>query len=489
MQRPRDRSRREREHVDLEPQRAQKLLLGDAEALLLVEHDEAEILRDDVAREDAVRADEDVDLAGLELLEDPLLVGSRAEARHHLDGDREVPVALAERVPVLLRQDRRRTEDERLLAVQRDRESGANRDLRLPEADVSAHQPIHRPRGLEILLDGLDRLLLVLRLAVRERALEPLEPVAREVECLARRLLAPGVQGEQLTGELAHGRARTALEVLPGLPAELRQRGRARIRADVPRHLRELLVRDVQAVLSPEGEEQVVARDAGHVLRLEPEQATDTVVLVHDVVAHPQVGERLQCAPESRIRPRRPLAEDLGVGQKGDAELAPDESAARRADHEVQRRVRGQRCELVVDGCRDPTQEPLRAQRLPAMRKRHDDSTTLPQHPGELVLGLGEATRGDRRPLSLEHVCLGARQRVEPRGPLGRLCLEPLLLPDAHDVVELPDEVGSTVEEGNATLELGGSRSRRRATPGRDPAGAPAPGRRPPRRRNGGRAA
>ena len=79
------------------------------------------------------------------------------------------------------------------------------------------------------------------------------------------------------------------------------------------------------------------------------------------------------------------------------------------------------------------------------------------EHPGELVLGLGETSRCDRRPLSLEHVCLGARQRVEPCGPLGRLCLEPLLLPDAHDVVELPDEVGSAVEEGNATLGLGGS--------------------------------
>ena len=36
---------------------------GDAEALLLVDDHEAEALRDDVAREHAVRADQDVDLA------------------------------------------------------------------------------------------------------------------------------------------------------------------------------------------------------------------------------------------------------------------------------------------------------------------------------------------------------------------------------------------------------------------------------------------
>ena len=129
-----------------------------------------------------MRADEHVDLPLLELVENPLLVGPAAEPRHHLDPHREVAIALAERVPVLLREDRRRAQDERLTAVESDRERGTDRDLRLPEADVAADEPIHRPVGLEILLDGLDRLELVVCLAVRERALETLEPVAREVE-------------------------------------------------------------------------------------------------------------------------------------------------------------------------------------------------------------------------------------------------------------------------------------------------------------------
>ena len=62
VQRARDRCRAEREHVDLEPQLAQQLLLGDAEALLLVDDHEPELLRDHVAREHPVRADQDVDL-------------------------------------------------------------------------------------------------------------------------------------------------------------------------------------------------------------------------------------------------------------------------------------------------------------------------------------------------------------------------------------------------------------------------------------------
>ncbi len=67
VQRARDRRRAQRQHVDLEPQRPQQLLLRDAEALLLVEHDEAELLRDHVAAEHAVRADQHVDLARAEV--------------------------------------------------------------------------------------------------------------------------------------------------------------------------------------------------------------------------------------------------------------------------------------------------------------------------------------------------------------------------------------------------------------------------------------
>jgi hypothetical protein len=44
---------------DLEAQRAQELLLRDAEALLLVDDHEAELLRDHVAREDRCVPDED----------------------------------------------------------------------------------------------------------------------------------------------------------------------------------------------------------------------------------------------------------------------------------------------------------------------------------------------------------------------------------------------------------------------------------------------
>ena len=63
LQRARDGRRREREHVDLRAELLDALLVRDAEALLLVDDEEAEVLEVHVLREEAVRADDDVDLA------------------------------------------------------------------------------------------------------------------------------------------------------------------------------------------------------------------------------------------------------------------------------------------------------------------------------------------------------------------------------------------------------------------------------------------
>ncbi len=204
--------------------------------------DETEILRDGVPREDPVRADQHLDLPVAEVGEDPLDVGGLAEARDHLDADREVAVALAERVPVLLGEDRGRDEHQHLLAADGDGERGPERDLGLAVADVAADEPVHRPRRLEILLHGFDGARLVLGLAVRERGLEPFDPLLLDVVGDPGPRLALGVQLQQLTGHLAEVLARAGLEVVPGLAAELRERRRMRVGPDVAGDLADLLV-------------------------------------------------------------------------------------------------------------------------------------------------------------------------------------------------------------------------------------------------------
>ena len=80
--------------------------------------------------------------------------------------------AFREGLEVLARQQRGRHHDRDLLAAHRRDEGRAQRDLGLAEADVAAHQPVHRPAGAEIVEHAFDRGLLVLGLVVREAGAE-----------------------------------------------------------------------------------------------------------------------------------------------------------------------------------------------------------------------------------------------------------------------------------------------------------------------------
>ena len=205
-------------------------------------------------------------------------------------------------------------------------------------------------------------------------------------------------------------------------------------------------MRDVEPVVPPEGEEEVVAGDAGDLLRLEAEQLPDAVVLVDDVVADPQVGERGERPTEPRVGARRPLAEDLRVGQQDEAELAPDEPAPRRRDREAHAGVARQRApsgRIVLSTLRSSA-----PWRCASPRCGNVTTTRLPgaDEPEQLVLGLGEAARRDRRPLRLELERLPARERIELGGAVERDRRQALLVPDRAHLVRLPDEIGWAVD-------------------------------------------
>ena len=89
VQRPRNRRRAHRQHVDLPPQLLDLLLVRHAEPLLLVDDEQAEVAELDVLRQQPVGADDDVDLAGGQIGERLLLLGLAAEAADHLDANRE----------------------------------------------------------------------------------------------------------------------------------------------------------------------------------------------------------------------------------------------------------------------------------------------------------------------------------------------------------------------------------------------------------------
>ena len=159
VQRARDRRRGQRQHVDLRAQLLEPLLVRDAEALLLVDDQQAEVLEAHVARQQAVRADDDVDLALRQRRDRLRLLGLAAEARQHGDAHREVREALGERDEVLLGEHRGRRQHRDLLAAQHRQQAGAQRDLGLAVADVAADQAVHRHARLHVAEHGVDRLL------------------------------------------------------------------------------------------------------------------------------------------------------------------------------------------------------------------------------------------------------------------------------------------------------------------------------------------
>ena len=86
VQRARDRRRGEREHVGREPQLLEPLLVLHAEAVLLVDDDQPEVREDHVGTEQAMRADDDVDLAFARARRArPSAPSARLEAAEHRD--------------------------------------------------------------------------------------------------------------------------------------------------------------------------------------------------------------------------------------------------------------------------------------------------------------------------------------------------------------------------------------------------------------------
>src|SRR5712672_2853920 len=87
MQSTRDGSRGKRESVNVFANFFQALFVGYAEALLLVDDHQAEILEAYIFGEQTVRADDDVDFARFEGGENLFLLRGGTKAAEHLDSD------------------------------------------------------------------------------------------------------------------------------------------------------------------------------------------------------------------------------------------------------------------------------------------------------------------------------------------------------------------------------------------------------------------
>ena len=222
------------------------------------------------------------------------LLGGADHARELADPDGQAGEALAEILVVLAREQRRRHDDRRLLAVHRRDESRAQRHFRLAEADVAADEAVHRAAGREIVERRLDGVRLVLRLVVGEaRAEFVVEPLGRNE---ARRGSRHALRGDadEFARHLAHALLQPRLARLPARPAELVEFARLR---SVARQQFEILDRQEQPVAAGVVDFEAVVRRARRLDRLQADEAPDAVVDMDDEIAR---GQR------ARLPPARP---------------------------------------------------------------------------------------------------------------------------------------------------------------------------------------
>ena len=221
LQRARDGRGRQREAVHVGLHLLEFFLHADAEFLLLVDDEEAEVLEFEVFVGDGVGADEDVDFAALHVFVDLRLLLGGAETVEVVDAHRHPFQALAEGVVVLVGEDGARDEHGHLLRVAAGLEGGADGHLGLAEAHVAAHQAVHRRRVLHVVLHRHRRLLLVRRVLVLERRLELLLQLAVGAVGEPAAGLALGVEGDEVLGDVLHLPLGLLLQHLPRVAAQL----------------------------------------------------------------------------------------------------------------------------------------------------------------------------------------------------------------------------------------------------------------------------
>ena len=314
------------QHIHAALELLELFLLLDAEPLLLIDDAQPQVLEPDVLLHQPVGAHHHVDLAVGQLLQDLLLLlgGAEAGQQLHIDGVALQPPQKG--LVMLPGQDGGGDQHGALLAVQYALKDGPQRHLGLAEAHVAAQQPVHRLRGLHVMLDLGDAAQLVLGLLVLKALLEFGLPVAVRAEGKALGRAAPGVQLYQFGGHILH----RFFHPLPGaVPFDAAQPVQLDVllvpSADVPGHQVQLGYRDVQQVGAGVADLDVILGDALHLLLDDALKDADAVGDVDHRHAGGQVGQvaqRLALLPAATALLRIGAGRSApGAGEDGPAQF------------------------------------------------------------------------------------------------------------------------------------------------------------------------
>ena len=221
VERTRNRSRRERQHIDSGEHLLEFLLVSHAETLLLVDYYKPEILEFDVVLNDTVRTYQDINAASLQPAEYLALLRRGLMPRKKRDIDREALHAVAAGLEMLPCKHGRGNKYRALLPVFGALESRPESDLCFAESNVAAQQPLHRNRLHHVRLYLVNTAELRISLNIVEVRFEILlkRIVRREFVPLA--LHAAGIKLDKLGRHLLCCRLRFRLGLLPLIGVQL----------------------------------------------------------------------------------------------------------------------------------------------------------------------------------------------------------------------------------------------------------------------------
>ena len=277
-ERARDRRGREREDVDLGAQLPERLLLANAEAVFLVDDDEAEALEGHLVSEKLVRADHDVDRAVGDAFERLRRLFARPEAGELGDAHGPGRESVAEGLGMLLGEQGRRAEHGHLPARRDGDEGRAQRDFGLAEAHVAADKAVHRLARRHVVEDGADGGRLVGRLVECKALAEGLVVADVDGEDDALAGLAQRIEVQELGRRVADLLGRLPSRLFPVAASESVQRGVLGIGARVARDEVEVGDRHEELGLVLVVDAQKLGLSVGRVHVHEPLIAADAVL-------------------------------------------------------------------------------------------------------------------------------------------------------------------------------------------------------------------
>ena len=287
---------RQGQHIHTLGHLLQPLLVGNAEALFLVDDEKPKILEGYALLQQLVGTDDEIHIARTQVCQGLLLLLGSAEPAEHIDVHREAPEPGHGGLVVLLSKHRGGHQNGCLLAVHDGLHHRPEGNLRLAEAHIAAEQTIHGHGGFHIPFDLPDAAKLIVGLRVGEVVLKFLLPGGIRGEGVAQLPLSGGVELDQFPCHVLGGLSGLCLGFLPGVAADLVQPdiGILASTADVFAHQIQLGGRDKEGVAALIGDFDIVLHGIVHLDLLHGDKAADAVVFVHHQIPGGQVGEGIQ---------------------------------------------------------------------------------------------------------------------------------------------------------------------------------------------------